>query len=185
MADDKLDSLFARINTYEPDSIKYPDDYFAYISCIEALAALKQGNYGVGGLLVDREKNIVTQGHNQMFSPFFRSDLHSEMVIMNAFEENNKHEVQMKNYTLYTSLEPCPMCLVRLIFTGIGRVLYVAEDPFGGMAHALETLPPAWRQLASGRQFFGEARCSPELKFLAFDICMSNANVLYAKLQQR
>src|SRR5438045_3591390 len=82
MADDRLGHLFTRINTYEPDSVKYLDDYFAYISCIEAFAALKQGNYGVGGLLVDREKNIVTQGHNQMFYPFFRSDLHSEMVIM-------------------------------------------------------------------------------------------------------
>ena len=185
MADDNLSQLFVRLNTYKPNSVKYPDDYFAYLSCIEAFSALRQGNYGVGGLLIDREKNIVVQGHNQMFYPFFRSDLHSEMVIMNAFEESNRHKLHTKNYTLYSSLEPCPMCTVRLIFAGIGRVLYVVEDQFGGLAHSLENLPLAWKQLANGKQFFGEACCSPELKSLALDICMSNANALYTQLQQR
>ena len=59
------------------------------MACAEALAAARAGNYGVGAVLVDPNGEIVERGRNAVFYPHFRSDLHAEMVAMNAFEERH------------------------------------------------------------------------------------------------
>jgi len=54
-------------------------------------------------------------GHNLMYSPHFRSDLRGEMLVINFFEEEHSGTITLESYTLYTSLESCPMCLIRFI----------------------------------------------------------------------
>lgn len=181
----KLDELRARLQSYQPNHETNKDEYYSYWACVEAYESLTEGNFGIGGLLVDPEGNIVARGHNRMFKPYFRSDLHCEMVIMNSFEDRHPDVQVMKHYRLYTSLEPCTMCTARLIFSGVESVVYVADDTFGGMIGSLSKLPPAWLALTKGRQVFRTAECSDELRSLALDLCMANAKELYAALGQR
>lgn len=181
----KLRCFEAALAHYEPDIARFPDDRFAFLACLEAFAALKEGNFGVGAVLVDGNGEVVGRAHNQMFVPFFRSDLHGEMVLLNAFEENNRGQTHMRGYSLFSSLEPCTMCLGRLIFSGIGRIRYVAEDLGGGMAHLLPHLPPTWLNLATGRQEFALADCSPVLRGWASEICFANADILQHRLTNR
>ncbi len=163
---------------------EHRDDVFAWYSCLLALKAVCKGNLGVGSLLVDNKKDVIAEGHNNVFAPYFRSDLHAEMVVMNQFEDNNKEISSVKGYTLYTSLEPCPMCLTRLITSGINTVLFLAPDEPGGMVHIFENLPKAWHGL-SEQQRFCQADCSQDLINAAEEIFLVNREELNKKTKMR
>lgn len=106
------------------------------------------------------------------------------MVTLNYFEEKNSQIVTLKGYTLYTSLESCPMCLIRLISAGINRVFYVSSDPIGGMTGSINLLPPLWKEL-SKPQIFAKAHCSAELSNAATKIMLINADELLDILRKR
>lgn len=164
------------LTAYQPAS-EYIDDFFALEVCKLALQAIELGNFGIGSILVDPSSNIVAKGHNQVFQPYFRSDRHGEMVVMEKFENHYRKVPTMKDYTLYTSLESCPMCMARLITSGCGTILHVADDPLGGMVHLKSNLPPIWLKLAKN-QTFAQANCSATLKEAAQSIFMLNSDGL-------
>ena len=174
-ADYTLDELEARLHAFVPDP-NLPHDPFAVIAIEEAIIAAREGNFGVGGCLV-KEGVVVQRGHNHQFKPYFRSDLHSEMDVMTRFEERMKERQDMRPYTLYSSLEPCPMCTLRLINSGVGKVLSIAPDEESGMARTIERLGSVWAGLAK-RQEFAMADCSPELQELALQVWLVPANKL-------
>ncbi len=168
-----IDEIEKTLRSYEPDIKAYPDDHFAFITCEEAYKSVKQGNYGIGSILVSPTGDILCRGHNQVFKPYFRSDLHAEMVVLNYFEDQYQDVEDMRGYTLYSSIEPCPMCLARLIATGIRTVKYVTPDAGGGMVQSMDGLPQSWINL-SKRQSFLQADASPKLQQLAYDTFMFN-----------
>lgn len=127
---------------------------------------------------------IVASGHNLVFSPVFRGDLHSEMATLNFFEEENPNLTDLNGYKFYTLLEPCQMCLIRLISSGINRVLYVAADPIGGMGNEISFFPSLWKELAETQQF-NAAQCSEELSKAAIEIMLINADDLLGILKKR
>ncbi|WP_410509538.1 nucleoside deaminase [Methanosarcina hadiensis] len=170
-----------QLYNFHPECV---DDPYAWLTDILALKSVDSGNYGVGSIITDADGEIVTLGHNLMYSPSFRSDRHAEMVALNDFEEKNPQIVTLKSYTLYTSLESCPMCLIRLISAGIGRVLYVSSDPIGGMSDSINLMPALWREL-SEPQVFSKARCSMDLSNAATEIMLINADELLDILRKR
>ncbi len=162
----------------------YPDDSYIWLANILALRGIDHGNFGVGCVLIDVNSNIVVQGHNEVFNPYFRSDKHAEMVVMDKFEDAHRGINKRGGYTLYTSLEPCPMCLIRLITSDINTVLYAASDITGGMVHKMQNVPPLWIELYEGK-VFSQANCSQELTNAANDIFLINANELLEKIKNR
>jgi tRNA(Arg) A34 adenosine deaminase TadA len=82
-----LGDLEARFTNVSAERTHHRDQQLGTVACREALAAAGMGNYGVGAVLVDPNGYVVEQGRNSVFFPHFRSDLHAEMVVMNAFEE--------------------------------------------------------------------------------------------------
>lgn len=147
----------------------HPDDVAAILCIREAISAVRQGNFGAGCIIVDARGNVAAHGHNQVFAPRFRSDAHAEMVALNSFEEAHPRGLSMRGYTLYTSLECCPMCATRIITAGCEHVRYVAADPHGGIVRFIDRLPGVWPELAA-RQSWHQASCSPELQALALEI---------------
>src|SRR5262245_23051180 len=117
-----LQDLEARFADVAAEHASHQDQLLGLIACQEALAAARQGNFGVGAVLVDAHGTVVAQGQNAVFYPRFRSDLHAEMVVMTAFEEQHPEADNMRGYTLLSSLEPCPMCLARLLAAGVQTV---------------------------------------------------------------
>ena len=173
--------LKAYLIAYQPDP-KHTDDGYAWLTCALALQGVAAGNFGVGAVLVDDEGNrILAQGHNQIFNPRFRSDRHAEMVVMDHWENSDSEPV---GGTLYTSVEPCPMCLVRLSSSAVRRVFYVAPDLSGGMVRRLDALPTFWTTMAQGK-VFGQARCSTDLIRAANDILLLNLEKLTERLKAR
>ena len=146
------------LSAYSFDPSK-EDDPYAWLVCVLALQAVDRGNFGIGSLLLDGKGKIVEMAHNEVLEPYYRSDLHAEMLVMNRFEENHKARRILGTFTLYTSLESCPMCLTRLLGSGVGRVLYVSEDSYGGMVNRIEQMPPVWKRMAKN-QVHGKADCN-------------------------
>jgi cytosine deaminase len=178
-----LNEMEERVKAFAPDP-EYPDDRFIQITLEEAVAAAREGNFGVGAVLIRDDGQIVQKGRNHVFHPHFRSDLHAEMFVMTEFENRFQDVDSMEGLILYTSLEPCPMCFVRLISSGVRKVFYAAEDNEGGMVRRSEHIPPVWKELAQ-RQEFAKARCSPELSDMALRVFLSTAEENYNKLRER
>ena len=176
------EQLKARIDKLVPDK-NYPHDRFVIVTLQEAIEATLEGNFGVGAVLVNR-KRIVQKGHNRVFYPYFRSDMHAEMDVMTRFEEGHRDVESMSGYTLFSSLEPCPMCLGRLITSGVRKVYYAAIDQEGGMANRLAYMPAEWRELAE-RQDFRLADCSPELSEIALKVFMETVEKNDERLRLR
>ena len=84
-----LDELEKRVDYFNPDP-EYRDDQFALITLKEAITAAREGNYGIGACLARESGEIVQRGHNRVFVPYFRSDLHAEMDVLTRYEEKIK-----------------------------------------------------------------------------------------------
>ena len=174
-----LDQVEARINAFTPNP-GYPDDPYALITLKEGLASLRaNAGGGIGAILVDEKTGkVIEKGRNRQFSPYFRSDMHAEMDLLTRYEDRMKKKGGWKSdvdprkndgLVLYSSMEPCPMCLIRIINSGIKKMYYVGSDPEGGMVHRMEDLPPFWYGLTRDREYV-PARCSPELRKLAGEL---------------
>ena len=144
----------------------------------EAIDAANEGNYGIGAVLVDKNTGeIIMRSHNKIFSTN-RSDFHAEMSLITAFEDKYKEKSReiLNHSILVTSLEPCPMCLCRLITAGLNEVYHAADDNDGGMVHLYSNLPPTWQKISYGR-IFGHADCSNELSNIAYEVFLKTQSL--------
>jgi tRNA(Arg) A34 adenosine deaminase TadA len=160
-----------------------PDDAVGIQVCEEALAAVGEGNYGVGAVILDSDGTVLVRARNRVFEPGFRSDGHAEMLAVDRLETEFPGKTP-RELSLFVTLEPCPMCLTRLKLAGIGRVRYLAADPDGGMVGCRENLPPIWR-LLNPEQDFGPADVSPSLRRLGKRIFHVNLRALRRRLVER
>lgn len=77
---------------------------------------------GPFGCVIVKDGEIVGEGHNEVTSTFDPT-AHAEMVaIRNATRHLQDYE--LKGCTLYTSCEPCPMCLGAIYWARPDRVFY-------------------------------------------------------------
>lgn len=144
-----------------------PHDEWSRIAVDEAIEAAFEGNAAIGVLLVDPDGEVVSRDHNRMFRPRFRSDFHAEMVLLTAFEDANP-DADLIGHTLVTSLEPCEMCMIRIINSGVTNVLYVSPDVGKGAITGPNALAPHWARLAE-HQNFAAADCDPRLAAIALE----------------
>ncbi|MCI4666246.1 MAG: nucleoside deaminase [Neomegalonema sp.] len=158
-----------------------PDQHWSWAASVLALEAAAAGNYGVGALIIEAgAPEPLCVGANAMFSPRFDSSAHAEMRALQALEE--AHAEAGAGLTLYTSLEPCPMCLARFIASRVSALKFVAWDEGGGMVSRLEHMPPVWRDIAAGR-VIAPADCGEELRSIALAIFELRARRLDASLK--
>jgi guanine deaminase len=82
-----------------------------------------QGNRGGPfGAVVVREEKIIARGWNQVTS---RNDptAHAEIVAIRA-ASRKLQTFRLEGCELYTSCEPCPMCLAAIYWARIKKVIY-------------------------------------------------------------
>jgi tRNA(Arg) A34 adenosine deaminase TadA len=87
-------------------------------------------------------------------------------------------------YTLVCSLEPCPMCMARLVMAGVQTVKFLAYDELAGMVNQLHQFPTAWKRLWQ-RQEFVQADVSESLKQFGRDVFSLNLETCRQKLLSR
>lgn len=75
-----------------------------------------------GAVIVDDKGNIIANGNNKVIKQKDPT-AHAEIVaIREACKALDTHD--LSNCTLYTSCEPCPMCLSAIIWANIKNVYY-------------------------------------------------------------
>lgn len=174
--DDVQKILKERLLAYAEEGFSCRGDAAGWASCVQAFVAIANNQYGIGALLLDDASHVVAAGHNEISGPPFRSEAHAEMVVLSDFERRFPDR-RKDGLTLYTSLEPCPMCYTRILMSGVPRVFYVAEDATGGMARCAERMPDYWRAM-TGRCAFARAPAREGLAQLSLDILTSNMAAL-------
>lgn len=170
------DELAVKLAVYEPDQA-YPHDAPAMISIAEGIRAGRLGNVAVGGCLLKGDE-VIDRNMSKAIAPYHRTDFHVEMVLLNDLEDRlcDDPTPRMRDYTLFTSQEPCPMCLARICFNQVGKTYYVYRDassPEAGEMTNWDRLPPGFRGLGS-RLVIEEAQCSPELKELSRQVWVTS-----------
>lgn len=107
--------------------------YFLERALLEAIQAQKEGQIPVGCVIVDRSGNIIARGRNQvrggpLGSPWLNDPTaHAEMMAIRSVVSQMDGD-SARSWTLYSTLEPCPMCLGTIIMCHIGTVVWAAPD---------------------------------------------------------
>lgn len=89
-----------------------------------AISEAAQADFPFGAVIV-RDGNVVAAGRNQGTSTNDPT-AHGEMVAIRRFVAARPAS-ELKGTTLYTSGEPCPMCMGAILWCGIGRVVFAAS----------------------------------------------------------
>lgn len=107
------------------------DRYFLEMALGEAEKALEENTYPVGAVIVDEHFNLVAKGRNRVH-PNQDITAHAEIdAIRNAGTAMFDAKIKNKKFTLYSSLEPCPMCTGGILFAKIQRVVWLLNDDLG------------------------------------------------------
>jgi len=163
---------------------RYPDDEASRQAVKEAINAGLEGNAGVGCVILDPDRKVLVSDHNRMLAPRFRSDLHAEMSALNIYEDTHPGGGDLRGHTLVTSLEPCEMCTIRIINSGVTTTLYVASDVGKGGITGPNTLAPHWASLAEPLNF-AEADCSDEISEIALEVFSATIGGVVEKMMAR
>lgn len=96
-------------------------EYFIGIALDLGRKAAAEGNRPIGSLIVDRQGKILAQGGNRVYSDFDPS-AHGEIIVIRQACKALK-TVDLAGCTLYSSLEPCPMCCWAIIDAKVSRLV--------------------------------------------------------------
>ncbi|MGW6709673.1 deaminase [Streptomyces sp. NPDC054956] len=98
-----------------------------------AYEALAAGGLAVGAVLADADGKVIAEGRNEAYEdgpgtgPLRGTPLaHAEMNALGAARTG----WDLATATLWSTQQPCAMCAAAAAFTGVGRVRYVAPDPW-------------------------------------------------------
>jgi tRNA(adenine34) deaminase len=117
-------------------------EHFMREALQEAEAALARGDLPIGAVVV-YDGEIIARGSNHFFSE--RNEIsHAELnALRDCFPflfdrlENGRHP----RCVVYTTCEPCPMCLGAIVMADIPNVVFGQADLNAGAAAMIEHLP--------------------------------------------
>ena len=120
-------------------------EYFMKKALNQARNALSAGEFPVGCVVV-HEDRILTTGARKGTAGNIPNEIdHAEMIALKHLadlEINRDNE----RIILFTTLEPCLMCLGALILSGISEIVYAYEDVMGGgLSCDLNNLMPLYK----------------------------------------
>ncbi len=106
----------------------------------EAWRSFCAGSIPIGAVLCDSEGKIILSEHNRNNEPQTVNKMiaHAEANILRSLDTS---VFNPKTLTLYSTMEPCPMCMGTILMTNIKRIHYSAADAYCGMTHLLESDP--------------------------------------------
>jgi tRNA(adenine34) deaminase len=111
---------------------------FMEVALEEARKAYQKGEVPIGCVIVNEEGSIIGRGHN-LRETGNDPTLHAEMIAIREAAERIGGW-RLTNCTLYTTLEPCPMCAGAIVQARIDTVIYGATDPKAGCGGTLLNL---------------------------------------------
>jgi tRNA(adenine34) deaminase len=119
-----------------------------------AQEAHRAGNLPIGAVIV-LDGQVVAEGKNAIWVPQLNPGRHAEIEALAAVPAQLWGRA--REMTLYSTLEPCLMCLSTMLVHRLGRVVYGSRDNHGGASPVFGRMPPAFEKLALPLQWVGPA----------------------------
>ncbi|WP_245291409.1 nucleoside deaminase, partial [Methylobacterium aquaticum] len=125
-------ALFSLLPTLLPERRKEPmmtDDHQAFMARAIALSehtSLVESAGGAFGCVIVQDGKILAEGANRVVAENDPT-WHAEMAaIRNACKAEGNFK--LRDATLYTSAEPCPMCMAAAYWAGIKAIYYASTN---------------------------------------------------------
>ncbi|MBO5910806.1 MAG: nucleoside deaminase [Elusimicrobiaceae bacterium] len=99
--------------------------YFLNEAIKEARKGVKAGHGGPFGAVIVKDGKIIARGHNRVTSTNDPT-AHAEIVTIRKACKKLKN-FELKDCILYSSCEPCPMCLGAIYWTRLKALFYAAD----------------------------------------------------------
>ena len=117
-----------------------------------AQEAEQTGNLPIGAV-VALDGEVIAEGMNSIWVPEFSPSRHAEIEALDAVPpELWKRRREM---TLYTTLEPCLMCMSTILVHRIGRVVFGSNDPQSGASYVFGHMSPSFERLFEALEWTG------------------------------
>ncbi len=115
-------------------------------ACVEeAWEAYRSGSLPIGAVVTDGHGSVLSRGRNRIherFGPpgtiFDHKLAHAEL---NALLSLDHREHDPRACALWTTTEPCPLCVGAARMSEVGGLRYASREPWGGSAAMFETVP--------------------------------------------
>ncbi len=117
-----------------------------------AREAERRGNLPIGALIC-LDGDVIAEGMNSIWQPAVDLTRHAEMEALRSVPAHLWS--RSREMTLFTTLEPCLMCAGAILLHQIGRLVFGARDPYGGVGTTVQSLPPYFREQFSLVEWIG------------------------------
>ena len=97
--------------------------------------AFQNGSLPIGAIITDEAGNILIAGRNETCENHYpnKRTAHAEMYCVRNLD--TKKYPATREYHLYTTMEPCPMCMGTIAMGGIRKIHVAAKDRYCGALH--------------------------------------------------
>ncbi len=100
------------------------------------------GSLPIGAVIINRKRKLIARGRNRIGESYGinkyisgNSLAHAELnALMQIKDDLSGQEVQ-----LYTTVEPCPLCVGAIRMMHVGQVTFAARDPWAGSTDLFES----------------------------------------------
>jgi tRNA(adenine34) deaminase len=118
----------------------------AWQTCFEeAWAAYCVGTVPIGAAVTDANRVVLSRGRNRINDHegggvylYGQTLAHAEINTLVAL---GVHGTERHKCILYTTVEPCPLCIGALYMSGVRELHYASRDPFAGSVNLLGKTP--------------------------------------------
>ena len=105
----------------------------------ETWAAFVKGSYPIGAAITDANGEIIARGRNHINDrdglrgqqvggvQFAHAELNALLVLPSDMKPEDLHAAH-----IYTTVEPCPLCVGAIYMSGIRNIHYASRDPYAG-----------------------------------------------------
>jgi tRNA(adenine34) deaminase len=106
----------------------------------EAWTAFRNGSIPIGAAIYGENGELLVRDRNRAAEPdtVNRYISHAEG---NSLRRLDAHACNVRSAVLYTTMEPCPMCMGTAVMSNIRHLRYAARDPYCGFVHLKDSEP--------------------------------------------
>ena len=113
----------------------------------KAWDAYRNNTVPIGVAVMDKTDTLMATGQNQIYTDGggvikFHQIAHAEInAILNLSEiEDQNIRNHIRTFTLYSTMEPCPLCFGAIVMGSIRNVKYAARDNYAGATALNESI---------------------------------------------
>ena len=107
----------------------------------EAWAAYASGTVPVGAVVADTNGAIVSRGRNRIFDDAVEGQIGGSRLAhaeVNALLGLAGSSLDPRALALYTTTEPCPLCIGAVVMANVREIRYAAREPYAGSITVLD-----------------------------------------------